>query len=121
LAPLEFLLEIDSTSARTVSSLAVVIRDVGGTNLVNADIAGDEREIRLEPGRNIVRLRIETLYLNPGEYMVDLWIGDGGPRGADHVESAFQLLVLDPRPAGAGPSLVVTGAVPCTVTASVEA
>ncbi len=121
LAPLEFLLEIDSTSARAVTSLAVVIRDVGGTNLVNADIAADGRELRLQAGRNLVRLRIETLYLNPGEYTVELWIGDGGPRGADYVESAFQLLVLDPRPAGTGPSLDVTGAVPCTVTASVEA
>jgi energy-coupling factor transporter ATP-binding protein EcfA2 len=121
LAPLEFLLEVDSTAPRTVTSLAVVIRDVSGTNLVNADIAAQGDAIRLESGRNVVRLRIDTLYLNPGEYMVDLWIGDGGPRGADYVQSAFQLLVLDPRPAGTGPSVEVTGVVPCRLTVSLDA
>jgi lipopolysaccharide transport system ATP-binding protein len=120
LAPIEFSLEIESASARSVTSLAAVIRDVGRTNLVNADIAASERVLHLEAGRNVVRLRIETLYLNPGEYLVDLWIGDGSPRGADYIESAFQLLVLDPRPAGEGPSLDVIGLVPCVVSASVE-
>ncbi|MFL5616791.1 MAG: ABC transporter ATP-binding protein [Gemmatimonadaceae bacterium] len=119
LGPLELQLEIDALQPRSVSSLAVVIRDVGGTNLVNADVAAAEQVVRLEPGRNVVTLRIESLYLNPGEYTVDLWIGDGGPSGLDHVESAFQLLVLDPRPAGTGPSLVVTGIVPCALRASV--
>jgi lipopolysaccharide transport system ATP-binding protein len=119
LGPLELQLEIDAAQARSVSSLAVVIRDVGGTNLVNADIAASEQIVRLDAGLSVVTLRIESLYLNPGEYTVDLWIGDGGPSGLDHVESAFQLLVLDPRPAGSGPSLVVTGIVPCTLRASV--
>jgi homopolymeric O-antigen transport system ATP-binding protein len=120
LAPLEFSLEVDSETPRTVSSLAVVIREVGGANLVNADIASSGQSLSLDAGRNFVRLRILSLYLNPGEYTVDLWIGDGSPRGADHVESAFQLLVLDPRPAGDGPSVVVTGLVPCAVSASIE-
>jgi ABC-type polysaccharide/polyol phosphate transport system ATPase subunit len=119
LGPLEVQLEIDSEAARTASSLAVVIRDVGGTNLVNADIAAAEQVLRLEPGTNVVSVRIESLYLNPGEYSVDLWLGDGGPSGVDYVESAFQLLVHDPRPAGTGPSLVVTGLVPCALQASV--
>ena len=119
LGPLELQLEVDSAEGRSVSSLAVVIRDVGGTNLVNADIAAAEQVLRLEAGRNVVSLRIDALYLNPGEYTVDLWIGDGGPSGLDYVESAFQLLVLDPRPAGIGPSLVVTGLVPCALRASV--
>ncbi len=120
LAPLEFLLEIDSPAARTVNSLAVVIRDVAGTNLVNADIAEEEKTVRLEPGRNVVRLRINALYLNPGEYSVELWLGDGSLHGADWVESAFQLLVLDPRPAGTGAGLQVIGLVPCSLTVSVE-
>jgi len=119
LGPLELQLEIDAAEGRSVSSLAVVIRDVGGTNLVNADIAAAEQTLRLEAGRNVVTLRIDSLYLNPGEYTVDLWVGDGGPTGLDYVESAFQLLVLDPRPAGTGPSLVVTGLVPCALRASV--
>jgi lipopolysaccharide transport system ATP-binding protein len=119
LGPLELELEIHAEQARTASSLAVVIRDVGGTNLVNADIAAAEQVLRLEPGPNVVSLRIESLYLNPGEYTVDLWLGDGGPSGVDYIESAFQLLVHDPRPAGTGPSLVVTGLVPCALRASV--
>jgi ABC-type polysaccharide/polyol phosphate transport system ATPase subunit len=119
LGPLELQLEIDAVGPRTAASLAVVIRDVGGTNLVNADIAAAEQVLRLEGGPNVVSLRIESLYLNPGEYTVDLWLGDGGPSGVDYVESAFQLLVHDPRPAGTGPSLVVTGIVPCALRASV--
>jgi ABC-type polysaccharide/polyol phosphate transport system ATPase subunit len=121
LGPLELQLEIDAEQARSASSLAVVIRDVGGTNLVNADIAAAEQVLRLEQGPNVVSLRIDSLYLNPGEYTVDLWLGDGGASGVDYVESAFQLLVLDPRPAGTGPSLVVTGLVPCALSASARA
>ena len=118
--PVEFVLDVTSDAARRVPSLAVVIRDRRGTNLVNADIAAHERVIRLQPGHNVVRLAIEALYLNPGEYTVDLWIGDGGGTGLDHLESAFQFRVLDPRPAGMGATPVVTGLVPCAVTASVE-
>lgn len=120
LGPLEFVLEVISDSARTVSSLAVVIRDQGGTNLVNADIATHGQVIQLQEGRNAVRVSVAALYLNPGEYTVDLWLGDGSGSGFDHVESAFPLRVLDPRPAGTGATPVVTGAVPCRVTASVE-
>jgi len=120
LAPLEFVLEIESPTARTVNSLAVVIRDAAGANLVNADIAEEEQTVRLEAGRNVVRLRIKALYLNPGEYVVELWLGDGSLHGADWVESAFQLLVLDPRPAGTGAGLQVIGLVPCALTVSVE-
>ena len=119
MGPLEVEMQIDAAHARSVASLAVVIRDVSGPKLVNADTAASEQVLRLESGRNVVTLRIESLYLNPGEYTVDLWIGDGGPTGADHIESAFQLLVYDPRPAGTGPSLEVIGIVPCALHASV--
>ncbi len=118
--PLEFVLDVASDTARQVSSLAVVIRDQRGTNLVNADVAARGQAIRLEQGRNVVRLGLEALYLNPGEYTVDLWVGDGGGSGFDHVESAFRLRVLDPRPVGTGPTPIVTGAVPCVLTVSVE-
>jgi len=119
MGPLEVEMQIDAAHARSVASLAVVIRDVSGPKLVNADTAASEQVLHLESGRNVVTLRIESLYLNPGEYTVDLWIGDGGPTGADHIESAFQLLVYDPRPAGTGPSLEVIGIVPCALHASV--
>jgi lipopolysaccharide transport system ATP-binding protein len=119
LGPLEFQMQIDSPSARSVPTLAVTIRDIGGVNLVNADIASVPQVLRLDAGVNVVTLRVDALYLNPGEYTVDLWVGDGGPSGLDYVESAFQLLVLDPRPAGTGPSLVVTGVVPCALRATV--
>jgi lipopolysaccharide transport system ATP-binding protein len=112
-------MQIDSPRARSIPTLAVTIRDIGGVNLVNADIAAASQVLRFDAGVNLVTLRIDALYLNPGEYTVDLWVGDGGPTGLDWVESAFQLLVLDPRPAGTGPSLVVTGLVPCALRASV--
>ena len=117
---LEFDLALQSSSARSISSLAVVIRDPHGSLLVNADIATQGSRLMLPQGGSVVCLRIESLYLNAGEYMVDLWIGDGGA-GHDHVESACRLRVFDPSPAGGGATPVVTGPVPCLVRATVRA
>jgi lipopolysaccharide transport system ATP-binding protein len=87
---------------------------------VNADIAAHGESVRLAPGHNVVRLQIDALYLNPGEYSIDLWVGEAGGSGFDHVERAFQLRVLDSRPVGTGATPVVTGLVPCSVRADVQ-
>ena len=92
---LEFWLKIVSDSARTVGSLAVTIYSQSGTKLVNTDIVSLGKTISLHQGRNIVKLRIEQLYLNPDVYIVALWlahIGASSSRAAlDHIESAFEL------------------------------
>ena len=118
--PLEFLLALESDAPRTIPSLAVVIRDSRGHLLVNADIATQGIQVALPAGRSVVTLAVEALYLNPGEYTLDLWVGDGGA-GHDFLESACRLRVIDAAPAGDGATPVVTGPVPCTVHAFVHA
>jgi lipopolysaccharide transport system ATP-binding protein len=55
--------------------------------------------IHLREGRNLVRLRIENLYLNPGVYRLDLWLANPPHARArnsvyDHIESAFEIEVV---------------------------
>ena len=104
--PLEFLLAIESDSPRTVESLAVSLLDRSGMRLVNADTVLLNRVIGLQPGRNLVQLRIARLYLNPGVYRVALWLAN--PRAArsartvyDYVECAFEIEVVPGKAAQA--------------------
>jgi len=97
--PLEFRLAIVSDSSRTIESLAVSILDASGKRLVNADTVLIGRSIQLCTGRNLVRLRIDKLHLNPGGYGVALWLAN--PRTArsarsvyDYVEFAFEMDVV---------------------------
>ena len=87
---------IDSDAERTVGSLAVTIYNQLGTKLVNADTHAIEQPVRLRPGRNEVRIRIDQLWLNPGVYR--LWALAGRPRWKrgpiDHLETAFEIEVF---------------------------
>ena len=101
--PLEFLLAIESDAPRTIESLAVSLLDASGKRLVNADTVLIDRSIQLCTGRNLVRLRIDKLHLNPGAYGIALWLAN--PRAArsakavyDYVEFAFEMEVVDPEP-----------------------
>lgn len=97
--PLELRLAISSDSTRTIDSLAVILLDLAGTRLINADTVLIDRTLQLQAGRNVVQLRIEALHLNPGLYRVALWLAN--PRSAraaesvyDYLESAFDLEVV---------------------------
>ena len=92
--PIEFTLEIESDAPRTASSMGVVFSDREGTKLVNADILALGRELRLDRGRNVVRLRITELHLNPGVYDLALWLGEPLGAGYDLVEPALQLEIV---------------------------
>jgi len=95
--PLEILLAIESDSYRSVDSLAVAIYNkTTGTRLVNADIASIGQVIDLKKGHNVVRLRIEQLYLNPDVYMLGLWLKDKGLKWTplDYLEVAFEIEVV---------------------------
>jgi lipopolysaccharide transport system ATP-binding protein len=115
--PLEFRLALESDSSRVIHSLAVTLHDMAGTRLVNVDIVLIDRTVHLQPGRNVVRLRIDALHLNPGLYKAALWIAN--PRSArsvrgayDYLESAFDLEVVDRDPGRA--NLQPNAAVTCT-------
>jgi lipopolysaccharide transport system ATP-binding protein len=92
--PLEFELEIESDDQRAVGSIAVTLYDDQGTKLVNADTVTLGQSISLRPGRNALRLRIVQLHLNPGIYVLGLWLAN--PMGIvfDHIESAARIEVI---------------------------
>ena len=105
--PLEFMLELESDASRSLGSLAVSLCDLQGNRLVNADSVLVDRVLSLRQGRNLIRLRIEHLYLNPGLYKIALWLAD--PIRArsenspyDYIETAFEIEVVNPASRGNG-------------------
>jgi lipopolysaccharide transport system ATP-binding protein len=113
--PVEFSLSIESDMARSVGSVAVSLRDLSGLRLVNADTVLIDRAIPLRKGCNLVCLRIDRLYLNPGVYELGLWLADPitahtANSAYDHIESAFEMEVVKLESDGNGlsPNSVVT-------------
>jgi hypothetical protein len=110
---------VESDADRTVGSLAVTLYNQLGTKLVNADTRTIERPVRLRPGRNEIRIRIDHLYLNPGVYRLGLWLADpletrGGPM--DYIETAFEIEVFGLESDRIG--LTAEAVVACTFTVS---
>lgn len=92
--PVEFALKIASDSDRSVGSLAVTIYDQHGTKLVNADTISLGQVVALRQGQTIVRLRLEELHLNPGVYVVGLWLASPGADVFDYIKSAIKIEVV---------------------------
>jgi ABC-type polysaccharide/polyol phosphate transport system ATPase subunit len=111
--PLEVSLEITSDSARTVETIAVTLYDEYGTKLVNADTILEGRGITLQEGRNIVRLGIRRLHLNPGVYVLGLWVADPPAEIFDYTESAIRIEVVHSGSQGAGVRPLEDGSVVC--------
>ncbi len=95
--PLEFRVAIESDSARTVGSLAVTLYTQSGTKLVNADIVALDRVIALQKGHNVVKLKIDQLFLNPNVYVLGLWLANvsDGNQAFDYIEYAFDIEVVN--------------------------
>jgi lipopolysaccharide transport system ATP-binding protein len=93
--PVEFSLNIESNAPRTVSSVAVTIFDQYGTKLVNADSVSLGRSVELKQGRNHFTFRIDRLHLNPGVYIVGLWMAKMSGNVLDQIYSAIRLDVVD--------------------------
>ncbi|MEP0924589.1 ABC transporter ATP-binding protein [Leptolyngbya sp. ST-U4] len=112
--PIHFLLQIVSDAERSINSLAVILFDQSGTKLVNADTLSLGQTIFLKRGRNVVHLQIEHLYLNPGIYVFGLWLANP-ERGVvfDHIESAFEIEVIDVGAEQLGTRPDFDGAVVC--------
>lgn len=108
-----FHLGIESDATRPVESLAVTIRTLTGTMLVNADVIAIGRPCRLKAGSNTIVFEIEQLHLNPGHYVVGLWASDAVGRRFDHVEEAFDIEVVGMKEQGLGVTPRQNGAVPC--------
>ncbi|WP_017317897.1 ABC transporter ATP-binding protein [Mastigocladopsis repens] len=94
--PLEFVVAIESESTRNVGSLGITLCDQFGNKLVNADSLELGEIIKLQKGQNIVTVRIEKLYLKPGNYTIALWLADPLINHVfDYVEAAFELEVIN--------------------------
>ena len=116
--PVEILLAIESDSARTVGSLAVTFYSLSGTKLVNADTSSIGREVTLREGRNLIKIVIQKLHLNPGPYLVGLWLANpisakkiGGEY--DHIQSAFEVAVVHHSSGSLGLRSTADGVVTC--------
>jgi ABC-type polysaccharide/polyol phosphate transport system ATPase subunit len=110
---LEFDVVIASDAPRKVGSMAVTIKTQSGTKLINADIVSQGQMLPLREGRNNIRLRIEAIHLNPGVYVVGLWVGHSFGKALDHVEAALEIEVVHAESRGLGMTPLSDGLVPC--------
>ncbi len=112
--PLTVSVAVQASSACTVASLAVTLYDVHGTKLVNADTISLGRTLRLEPGEHRLTLRIPQLHLNPGVYVLGLWLAGVIDTILDYVPAAFEVeIVAQPREQGLGRAPRYDGVVTC--------
>jgi hypothetical protein len=110
--PLEFSLAVQSNASRTVPSIAVTIFDQLGTKLVNADTMSLGQNVSLKEGRNVVKFRINRLHLNPGTYVIGLWMANASAGYVfDHIQSSIRIEVVDIEETGFG--VRIDGAVTC--------
>ncbi len=111
--PLTVTLAIEVFRACTVASLAVTLYDLHGTKLVNADTISLGHTLRLDPGDHRLTMRIGALHLNPGVYVMGLWLA--GPLAAvyDHAPAAFDMEVVVRQEAGLGRAPSDDGLVTC--------
>jgi lipopolysaccharide transport system ATP-binding protein len=112
--PLTFTLSIESDAARTIDSMAVKISSPGGTKLIHADVMSLGETIALVPGGNVVTVTMHQVHLTPGLYAVGLRLGGWWGRTMDHVESAFNVEVVDAAVPGFGTTDREDGLVPCS-------
>jgi len=92
---MEVSLNLFSKANKSVGSIAVVISDRYGTKLVNADTLSFGEPIDLHEGQNIIKLRIDQLYLNPGLYSLGLWVADPPLEIYDYISSAVLFDVVE--------------------------
>lgn len=113
---LEILLNIESDLDLSVGSLAVSIYNQSGNLLVNADTVLFGQIINFQKGKNRVKLIIEKLHLKAGIYVLGLWLDKTGKSASgrealDHIESAFEIEVVEIVSEGIGEQII--GPVTC--------
>ena len=92
---MKFSLRIESDAPRSVSSVAVTIFDQYGTKLVNADSVSLGKSVELSKGSNQFTFEIDRLHLNPGVYIVGLWMAKTSGNVLDQIYSAIRIDVVD--------------------------
>ena len=111
---LDVKLNINSDSFRTLHSISVILYDEYGTKLVNADSVSLGQSIALQKGMNLVQLRIDSLYLNAGNYVLGLWAANPSEHQIfDFIEQAFKIEVVSLKSQEVGIKPPADGAVTC--------
>jgi len=118
--PLEFCLELESDVTRAIGSISVTLSDHHGNRLVNADTLIHGSSVKFEEGSNLIRVKLDKLFLNPGNYVVGLWVADPISGPFDYVDAAAQIDVTKPAHQGAGQTPDNEGLVPCSFTVVVD-
>jgi lipopolysaccharide transport system ATP-binding protein len=95
--PLNIELEVRCNVAQTVDSLAIWISDRSGLRLIEADTIALGENLALKEGTNRFTLRIDQLHLNPGTYVLSLWLAKRPATVIDVAEHAAEVEVLEPR------------------------
>lgn len=111
--PLEVIVEIESDSSRPVESIAVVLYDQYGLKLVNADTKSQGKTIQLVEGLNKVGFTIDSLNLNPGSYVMGLWLANTQGEIFDDIPSVANVEVIEYRIDGLGLGVKADGLVTC--------
>jgi lipopolysaccharide transport system ATP-binding protein len=111
--PLEVKLLLESATARTVGSVAVIVSDQLGTKLVNADSIKLGKTIDVAAGRTVVAVAIRALHLTPGTYVLGWWLADPLGTVFDFVERALHIEVADVVERGLGTRPAADGVVTC--------
>ncbi|MFL6514010.1 MAG: polysaccharide ABC transporter ATP-binding protein [Chthoniobacterales bacterium] len=111
--PVQLTMLLKTQRPTSVGSVAATFYTADGTKLVNADTIALGRVIRLNGGMSEVQLTIKQLHLNPGSFILGLYLAD--PQGAvfDHIESAFEISVADVERNKLGQRPVQDGTVFC--------
>ena len=113
MGPLEVNLAIESDAARPVGSVAVALYDEFGTKLLNGHTGLAGHTVMLQRGRNVIRTRIAAVPLNPGVYVLGLWLADPIGEVFDQVDSAFTIEVVDLQTGDLGLRVSNDGIIPC--------
>ncbi len=92
---LEVAMKIHSDRSRSIGSLAVAIQDLRGITLVNADTISRGELIELKEGENLVKVKINSLNLKAGTYLLTLWLADPLMGAFDCIEPVGKIDVIE--------------------------
>jgi lipopolysaccharide transport system ATP-binding protein len=110
--PLNVEMKISAATNLTVDSLAVSISDRSGLRLIEADTIALGQNLVLREGKNQVGLRIDEVHLNPGQYVLNLWLAKRPASVIDVIEHAAEVEILEP-PQSPHSAVPGNGVVPC--------
>jgi len=89
--PVEFLLEVESNTARTISGVSVSLFDLSGFRLINAGVT---RDFSLKRGKNFFKIFVHSLHLKPATYLLALSMAGPPEILLDQILSAAHINVI---------------------------